>query len=127
MKIQSKDEFKAFIAKVEQGAGYKKPKAFGIAVLDRGQLNADKILQASFVSVNFNENYGSAAVMLEAFMQRGVKIDFSQSEFVQIVEKNDIEFALNFFLFCEKEIAKFFAFGKILQQHTLISMHGLNG
>ena len=97
MKIQSKDEFKAFIAKVEQGAGYKKPKAFGIAVLDRGQLNADKILQASFVSVNFNENYGSAAVMLEAFMQRGVKIDFSQSEFVQIVEKNDIEFALNCF------------------------------
>ena len=97
MKIQSKDEFKAFVAKVEQGAGYKKPKAFGIAVLDRGQLNADKILQASFVSVNFNENYGSAAVMLEAFMQRGVKIDFSQSEFVQIVEKNDIEFALNCF------------------------------
>lgn len=97
MKIQSKDEFKAFVAKVEQGAGYKKPKAFGIAVLDRGQLNADKILQASFVSVNFNENYGSAAVMLEAFMQRGVKIDFSQSEFVQIVEKNDIEFALDCF------------------------------
>ena len=97
MKIQSKDEFKAFVAKVEQGAGYKKPKAFGIAVLDRGQLNADKILQASFVSVNFNENYGSAAVMLEAFMQRGVKIDFLQSEFVQIVEKNDIEFALNCF------------------------------
>lgn len=97
MKIQSKDEFKAFVAKVEQGAGYKKPKAFGIAVLDRGQLNADKILQASFVSVNFNENYGSAAVMLEAFMQRGVKIDFLQSEFVQIIEKNDIEFALDCF------------------------------
>lgn len=97
MKIQSKDEFKAFVAKVEQGAGYKKPKAFGIAVLDRGQLNADKILQASFVSVNFNENYGSAAVMLETFMQRGVKIDFSQSEFVQIIEKNDIEFALDCF------------------------------
>ena len=97
MKIQSKDEFKAFVAKVEQGVGYKKPKAFGIAVLDRGQLNADKILQASFVSVNFNENYGSAAVMLEAFMQRGVKIDFLQSEFVQIIEKNDIEFALDCF------------------------------
>ena len=97
MKIQSKDEFKAFVAKVEQGAGYKKPKAFGIAVLDRGQLNADKILQASFVSVNFNENYGSAAVMLEAFMQRGVKIDFLQSEFVQIIEKNDIEFAFDCF------------------------------
>ena len=45
--------------------------------------------------MNFEENFGFAAVMLEAFMQRGVKIDFSQSEFVQIIEKRDIEFALD--------------------------------
>lgn len=94
MKIQSKDEFKAFVAKVEQGAGYKRPKAYGMAILDRGQLT-DSVLQASFAQVNFEENFGFAAVMLEAFMQRGVKIDFSQSEFVQIIEKRDIEFALD--------------------------------
>ena len=97
MKIQSKDEFQAFVAKVEQKAGYKKPKAFGIAVLDRGQLNADKVLQASFVSVNFNENFGTAAVLLESFAQRGVSVDFTQSECVQILELTDIEFALDCF------------------------------
>lgn len=97
MKIQSKDEFKAFVESIEQKAGYKKPKAYGIAVLDRGQLNADKVLQATFVSVNFNENYGSAAVLIEALQQRGVKIDFSQSECVQNLEFADIEFALSCF------------------------------
>lgn len=97
MKIQSKDEFKAFVESVEQKAGYKKPKAYGIAVLDRGQLNADKVLQATFVSVNFNENYGSAAVLIGALEQRGVKIDFSQSECVQILDEKDIEFALSCF------------------------------
>lgn len=97
MKIQSKDEFKAFVESVEQKAGYKKPKAYGIAVLDRGQLNADKVLQATFVSVNFNENYGSAAVLIGALQQRGVKIDFSQSECVQILDEKDIEFALSCF------------------------------
>lgn len=97
MKIQSKDEFKAFVESIEQKAGYKKPKAYGIAVLDRGQLNADKVLQATFVSVNFNENYGSAAVLIGALQQRGVKIDFSQSECVQILDEKDIEFALSCF------------------------------
>lgn len=97
MKIQSKDEFQAFVAKVEQKSGYKKPKAFGIAVLDRGQLNVDKVLQASFVSVNFNENYGSAAVLLESFAQRGISLNFAQSECVQNLELKDIEFALDCF------------------------------
>lgn len=97
MKIQSKDEFKAFVESIEQKADYKKPKAYGIAVLDRGQLNADKVLQATFVSVNFNENYGSAAVLIGALQQRGVKIDFLQSECVQILDEKDIEFALSCF------------------------------
>ena len=97
MKIQSKDKFQAFVAKVEQKSSYKKPKAFGIAVLDRGQLNADKVLQASFVSVNFNENFGSAAVLLESFAQRGVSLNFAQSECVQLLELKDIEFALDCF------------------------------
>ncbi len=97
MKIQSKDDLKAFVVKIEQKSGYKKPLAYGIAVLDRGQLNADKVLQASFLSVNFNENYGTAAILLEAFLQRGVKIDFSQSEFTAEFELADIEFALECF------------------------------
>lgn len=32
--------------------------------------------------------------MLEAFMQRGVEIDFEASEFVQILKLEDIDYAL---------------------------------
>lgn len=98
MKITSKDEFNAFVAKVEQKSAYKKPQAYGIAVLDRGQLNADKVLQANFVSVNYNENFATAAILLEALMQRAVKIDFSQSEFVALLNENDLDFALDCFV-----------------------------
>lgn len=97
MKITSKDEFNAFAKSIEQKPNYKKPQAYGLAVLDRGQLDENKVLQASFVSVNFNENYATAAILLEALMQRGVQIDFSQSECVQILEQKDIEFALDCF------------------------------
>ena len=97
MQISTKDEFKNFVAKIEQKQGYKKPLAFGIALLDRGQLNADKILQASFLAVNFKENYGSVAILLEAFAQRGVSVNFTQSEFVQPLEKSDLDFALSCF------------------------------
>ena len=97
MQISTKDEFKNFVAKIEQKQGYKKALAFGIALLDRGQLNADKILQASFLTVNFKENYGSVAILLEAFAQRGVSVNFTQSEFVQPLEKSDLDFALSCF------------------------------
>lgn len=94
MKIKSKDEFKEFVDKIEAQKGFKRLKAYGMAILDRGQLT-NVVLQVSFAQVNFEENFGFAAVMLEAFARRGVKIDFSQSEFVQIIEKKDIEFALD--------------------------------
>lgn len=94
MKIQSKDEFKEFVAKIEAQKDFRRLKAYGMAILDRGQLT-NSVLQASFAQVNFEENFGFAAVMLEAFARRGVKIDFSKSEFVQNIEKQDIEFALD--------------------------------
>ncbi|TQR32401.1 2,3,4,5-tetrahydropyridine-2,6-carboxylate N-succinyltransferase [Campylobacter sp. MIT 99-7217] len=95
--INSKDDFMLLLKQIEQRPNYKKPKAFGIARLDRGQLNKNKILQASFGLVNFEQNYGSAAVLLESFMQRGVEIDFSQSEFVMSLSMADIDFALECF------------------------------
>lgn len=42
--------------------------------------------------------------MLEAFMQRGVEIDFNASEFVQTLKLEDIDFALSCFKpFLEEE------------------------
>ena len=92
------------VKQIEQKANYKKPYAFGIARLDRGQLNKNKILQANFALINYEQNYASAAIMLEAFARRGVELDFSKSEFVELLKLEDIDFALSCFKpFLEEE------------------------
>ena len=91
---QNKDEFVFLVKSIEQKAGYKKPKAFGIALLDRGQLNKNKVLQASFALVNYEQNYGFGALMLECFLKKG-ELDFSKSEFVGLLSEEDLDFALS--------------------------------
>ena len=92
--IKSTDEFKELIAQTEQRAGYKKPIAFGIARVDRGQSNAQSVLQANYAVVNWQENYGSAAVFIESLAQSGVEVDFSGSEFVTTISDGFIANAL---------------------------------
>ncbi|EAI3920771.1 2,3,4,5-tetrahydropyridine-2,6-carboxylate N-succinyltransferase [Campylobacter upsaliensis] len=102
--INTKEDFLLLVKQIEQKANYKKPYAFGIARLDRGQLNKNKILQASFALINYEQNYASAAIMLEAFARRGVDLDFSKSEFVGLLKLEDIDFALSCFKpFLEEE------------------------
>ncbi|WP_417904110.1 tetrahydrodipicolinate N-succinyltransferase N-terminal domain-containing protein [Campylobacter sp. LH-2024] len=104
MSVNTKEDFLLLIKQIEQKSGYKQPKAFGIARLDRGQINKNKILQASFALINYEQNFSSAAVMLESFMQRGIEIDFNASEFTQVLKMEDIEFALSCFKpFLEEE------------------------
>ncbi|EAL3985389.1 2,3,4,5-tetrahydropyridine-2,6-carboxylate N-succinyltransferase [Campylobacter upsaliensis] len=102
--INTKEDFLLLVKQIEQKANYKKPYAFGIARLDRGQLNKNKILQANFALINYEQNYASAAIMLEAFARRGVDLDFSKSEFVGLLKLEDIDFALSCFKpFLEEE------------------------
>jgi len=75
----------------------KKPLGFGIARVDRGQLNYDLVLQANYPVVNWGENYGSASIFLEALVNSGVEVDFGGSEFVCEVNKKFIKFAYNAF------------------------------
>jgi len=96
-KIKSVDEFKALVSEVESQAGYKKPIAFGIARVDRGQKNADKILQANFPIINWNENFGSAAVFIKALQDSGVEVDFSGSEFVTTIDDRFVSNAMAMF------------------------------
>ncbi|WP_457597788.1 tetrahydrodipicolinate N-succinyltransferase N-terminal domain-containing protein [Hydrogenimonas sp.] len=79
-RIESKEAFKRYVEKVEGADGYRRPTAFGICRVDRGQKNRDKILQAVFPLINWNENYGSAAVLLAALQESGEDIDFSATE-----------------------------------------------
>lgn len=102
--INTKEDFLLLVKQIEQKANYKKPYAFGIARLDRGQLNKNKILQANFALINYEQNYASAAIMLEAFARRGVELDFSKSEFVGLLKLEDVDFALSCFKpFLEEE------------------------
>jgi len=78
----TKDDFKNKIEEIQKESWYKQPLGFGIARVDRGQLNKDKILQATFPVINWKENFGSAAVLLNALKESGVEVDTSKSELV---------------------------------------------
>ncbi len=78
----TKDDFKKLVEDIQSQSWYRNPIGFGIARVDRGQLNADKILQATFPVINWNENNGSAAVFLNALKEAGCDVDTSKSELV---------------------------------------------
>ncbi|MEA3513676.1 MAG: tetrahydrodipicolinate N-succinyltransferase N-terminal domain-containing protein [Campylobacterota bacterium] len=80
--ISTKEEFKSKVTQIQEQSWYKNPIGFGITRVDRGQLNKDKILQATYPVVNWNENFGSAAVFMDAFKTSGVVIDTTKSELV---------------------------------------------
>ncbi len=96
MKIKTVEEFKKLLADID-AKGYRKPLGFGIAKIDRGQLNYDLTLQANFAVANWNENFGSASIFLEALIQSGVEVDFDASEFVGEVNKKFIKYAYKAF------------------------------
>jgi 2,3,4,5-tetrahydropyridine-2-carboxylate N-succinyltransferase len=80
--LKTTEEFKAKVTNIQSQPWYKNPIGFGIARVDRGQLNSHKILQATYPVVNWNENFGSAAIFMEAFKASGVEIDTTKSELV---------------------------------------------
>ena len=91
------NDFKVLVNEIESQEGYRKPIGFGIARVDRGQLNPEKILQATFPVNNWNENFGSAAILIGALQESGVEVDFTSSEFVYDVKKKFIKHAMNAF------------------------------
>ena len=78
--LETQEQFKAKVTDIQSQSWYKNPIGFGIARVDRGQLNADKILQATYPVVNWNENFGSAAIFMDALKESGVEVDTTKSE-----------------------------------------------
>ncbi len=78
----TKEDFKKLVEDIQAQDWYRNPIGFGIAKVDRGQLNPEKILQANYPLVNWEENFGSAAVLLNALKQAGENVDTSKSELV---------------------------------------------
>ncbi len=97
MIVNSVEDFKKLIEEIVSQDGYREPIGFGIARVDRGQKNADKILQANFPIINWRENYGSGAVFIKAIQDANLNIDFNSSEFVATINEKFIESAMGLF------------------------------
>lgn len=96
--IETTDAFKALIEDIKSStAGYKDPLAFGICRVDLGQLNVEKSLQATYPIVNWNENFGSAAIFIKALAEQGVEVDFNESEVVCNINAAFLKSCLNAF------------------------------
>jgi 2,3,4,5-tetrahydropyridine-2-carboxylate N-succinyltransferase len=96
--IQTEDAFKALIQEIKSTTpGYRDPLAFGICRVDLGQLNVEKTLQATYPIINWNENFGSAALFIKALAEQGTDVDFTQSEVVCNINLAFLKSCLNAF------------------------------
>jgi len=95
--VTTTEEFKAMVTEVTSKSGYREPMAFGIARVDRGQKNAEKVLQANFGLINWKENFGSAAIFIKALEDAKCDIDFSGSEFVATINDNFVQNCMSAF------------------------------
>jgi 2,3,4,5-tetrahydropyridine-2,6-dicarboxylate N-succinyltransferase len=92
--IANAEAFKSYIESIKSKSGYKDAVAFGICRVDYGQLDTSKVLQANYPVVNWNENFGSAAVFADALAQTGVDVDFTGTEFIANVSFAFLENAM---------------------------------
>ncbi len=96
--IQTADAFKALIENIKTNTkGYKDPLAFGITRVDLGQLHVDKSLQATYPIINWDENFGSAAIFIRALAEQGIEVDFTQNEVVCDINLQFLKDCLNAF------------------------------
>lgn len=96
-KIADVDAFKILVQETKNIKNYKDPIGFGIVRVDRGQKNTEKILQATYPVINWNENFGSAAVFVAALKDSGIYVDFSGDEYISTISKSFIKSAMNAF------------------------------
>lgn len=95
--IETETAFKECITEIQNTQGYKNPLAFGICRVDFGQQNSDKILQATYPHINWNENFGSAAIFIQSAQEQGFTIDFTADEVIIPVTVKFLEGCLNAF------------------------------
>lgn len=95
--LETEAAFKACVQEIQNSAGYKNPLAFGICRVDVGQLNSDKVLQATYPHINWNENFGSAAIFIKSAQEQGFTIDFNANEVIIPVTLKFLEGCLNAF------------------------------
>lgn len=89
--IESTEDFVKFVEAYKTKSHYRDPVGFGICRVDRGQKNSEKILQATYPTINWGENYGSAAVFMAALEESGRVPDSGGNEFVTGISREFID------------------------------------
>lgn len=96
--IETQEAFKALIEDIKTSTvGYRNPLAFGICRVDLGKMEIGKTLQATYPVINWNENFGSAAVFIKALAEQGARVDFTKSEVVCDINSEFLKNVLNAF------------------------------
>jgi 2,3,4,5-tetrahydropyridine-2-carboxylate N-succinyltransferase len=95
--LETESAFREAVSAIQAKEGYKNPLAFGICRVDFGQLNSDKILQATYPHINWNENFGSAAIFIQNAQEQGYEIDFTADEVIIPITVKFLEGCLNAF------------------------------
>ncbi|MDD2266579.1 tetrahydrodipicolinate N-succinyltransferase N-terminal domain-containing protein [Sulfuricurvum sp.] len=95
--LETESAFKACVQEIQNTTGYKNPLAFGICRVDFGQLDSSKILQATYPHINWNENFGSAAIFIKSAQEQGFNVDFTADEVIIPVTSKFLEGCLNAF------------------------------
>ncbi|HEX5670788.1 MAG TPA: tetrahydrodipicolinate N-succinyltransferase N-terminal domain-containing protein [Sulfuricurvum sp.] len=95
--LETESAFKARVQEIQNTSGYKNPLGFGICRVDFGQLDSSKILQATYPSMNWDENFGSAAIFIKNAQEQGYAIDFDADEVIIPVTLKFLEGCLNAF------------------------------
>ena len=98
MSIQTKEQFNTRVKEIQSTENYKNPWAFGITKVDFGQINKEKILQAHFPTINWNENFGSAAIFIDALKKSGITINQNESEQIFTINSTFLSHCLDSFL-----------------------------
>jgi len=96
-KVETKEAFNELVKSIQEDEIYRAPKAFGIALCQPGQVNRDKVLTAVFPVVNVVENFGSAAIFMQAALATGIDLDLSKDEISVVITLDFVNAALAMF------------------------------
>jgi len=101
--IKNMDDFNEFVKKIQKENFYREPIAWGFCRSEKGRVEANRTLSASFAVVNYKENNGSAAVILWALNEYATKksqtLDVGGSELVFTLNEKVLDKIIKVFEF----------------------------
>ena len=102
-KIKNIDEFNKFVDEIKKSKFYKEPIAWAFGRVNKGIVDTKKTLSVDYAVVSYKENLCSAAVVLWALNECGVKLNLNDSEAVFEIDNKITKKVLSIFEFLKDE------------------------